>query len=333
MPVLRACGLCVLWLSALLVASARWTWAGEVLCHFGPFLALFGLALALTCLLAKEPRRALSCLPASLLLGFPFLELRLAAVPEGAPGPTLEVASANLLWGSGGGEQLLAWLASGGPELLFLCELDPDTRARLLELEAAGYGFRFVWPPPEQWTPETIGRALLSKRPLTEPRVHWPGPLLEAQFELDGRPLHVFGAHPLRPGRPSFTRERNQTLARLAELCAETPACLVLGDLNSTEASPHFQRLLTNGRLSDTRAGRGWFPTWRAYLPELRWPLLGLRLPLDHVLTGPALTSLARNTGPDLGSDHLPASARIAWRPVAPREASEAPSTTTQQQR
>jgi endonuclease/exonuclease/phosphatase family metal-dependent hydrolase len=107
----------------------------------------------------------------------------------------------------------------------------------------------------------------------------------------------------------------------------------VLGDLNSTEASPHFQRLLTNGRLSDTRAGRGWFPTWRAYLPELRWPLLGLRLPLDHVLTGPALTSLARNTGPDLGSDHLPASARIAWRPVAPREASEAPSTTTQQQR
>ena len=223
MPVLRACGLCVLWLSALLVASARWTWAGEVLCHFGPFLALFGLALALTCLLAKEPRRALSCLPASLLLGFPFLELRLAAVPEGAPGPTLEVASANLLWGSRGGEQLLAWLASGGPELLFLCELDPDTRARLLELEAAGYGFRFVWPPPEQWTPETIGRALLSKRPLTEPRVHWPGPLLEAQFELDGRPLHVFGAHPLRPGRPSFTRERNQTLARLPAGAALAP--------------------------------------------------------------------------------------------------------------
>lgn len=312
-------GLCnsalgALWGLALLCASARWTWAGEVLCHFGPLLSLGGLALGAGCLLARRPRAALACLPPCLLLAGPFLGLRLGPAPAGAQGPALEVASANLLWGSAAGERLAPWLGQTGPELLFLCEVDPATRARLPQLAAQGYVDSFVWPPDEQWTAETIGRLLLSKRPLRERRVHWPGPLLEATLDLSGRPLRVFGAHPLRPGRPSFARERNQTLARLAELCAGAPNCLVLGDLNATEASPHFRDLLARGRLADTRAGRGWFASWRAYVPELRWPLFGLRLPLDHVLTGPELTSLRRSTGPDLGSDHLPAAAAIAWR-------------------
>jgi endonuclease/exonuclease/phosphatase family metal-dependent hydrolase len=129
----------------------------------------------------------------------------------------------------------------------------------------------------------------------------------------EGRELRLLGAHPNRPGRGDQTGRRNRTLARLAALAAEQADVVVLGDLNVTEGSPHFGRLIATARLADTRAGRGRMGTWRVRMPRTGWQL-PLRLPIDHVLVGASLATAGRRLGPELGSDHLPVLADVGWR-------------------
>jgi endonuclease/exonuclease/phosphatase family metal-dependent hydrolase len=290
-------------------------WSGEVASHFAPFAAL--VAVPLLGLLWRQRAWAWLGLSAALtgLCAFPWLQLRLSPSGPLPREPSWTAVSANLLWGSPAGQALPEWLAELQPEVVFLCELDPASKRSLESwAPAQGYAPPLIWPPENQWTDETIGRALLARQPFESTAVHWPGPILEGRLTLAGRSLRLLGAHPLRPGNPALTVERNRVLAGLATLCYQDPAVLVLGDLNCTEASPRFGALLSNGDLIDTRAGRGWFASWRVYVPHLRWPLLGLRLPLDHILHGAALATHSRSLGPDLGADHLPAVARVGWR-------------------
>ncbi len=221
---------------------------------------------------------------------------------------------APIFWGSDAFEQLVPWLETERPEVVFLCEVDLERRARIEDLRGRGYPYQLIWPAPDEWRSDTWGRALISRRALAGATVQWPGPILDAWIEHEGRPLRVLGAHPLRPGRTKSTRMRNEVLATLARLASEQPSTIVLGDLNLTESTPCYGELLDHGALSDTRAGRGPMGTWRVMVPRLRWELPWLRLPLDHVLIGADLTTLDRHTGPEIGADHYPVIADVGWR-------------------
>jgi endonuclease/exonuclease/phosphatase (EEP) superfamily protein YafD len=74
---------------------------------------------------------------------------------------------------------------------------------------------------------------------------------------------------------------------------------ILFGDLNVTPWSPYFADLLKHGGLKDTSQGRGLFGSWPSWLP-------GLRIPLDHCLTSPAILVADKRLGPKVGSDHLP---------------------------
>jgi len=297
---------------------ARWFWPAEILCHFRPHLgalALLGAAVALAFRL-REQSLAFGAL--ALFCAWPTLAL---CMPQGIPptsGPALRVATANLLWGSESFDAFERWLDEAEPAVVFVCEIDAARRERLEALRERGYPHHLLTPPREEWHERTWGRALISRLPLFEPAVHWPGPILEASVELGGPRLRVLGAHPVRPGRAEMTRSRNLVLAALGELAGAQPAVVVLGDLNLTEATPRFGELLEAGRLTDTRVGRGPMGTWRVKVPRLHWDLRLLRLPLDHVLIGPSLVALDRQLGPDIGSDHLPVLAEVAWRREEP---------------
>jgi endonuclease/exonuclease/phosphatase family metal-dependent hydrolase len=89
---------------------------------------------------------------------------------------------------------------------------------------------------------------------------------------------------------------------------------VVLGDLNVTQFSPRWDELLEDGKLSDTRRGRGLMGSWRVQIPKLGWKPPLPRRPLDHVLLGDDLVVVDRRLGPDLGSDHLPVVADVGWR-------------------
>lgn len=60
-----------------------------------------------------------------------------------------------------------------------------------------------------------------------------------------------------------------------------------------------FKRLLRQSGLKDSAQGRGVCPTWPTFNPLML-------IPLDHCLYSSGIEIMARQTGPQVGSDHFP---------------------------
>jgi endonuclease/exonuclease/phosphatase (EEP) superfamily protein YafD len=103
-------------------------------------------------------------------------------------------------------------------------------------------------------------------------------------------------------GRPWPLGAASDPVAELAASLADEASRLVLvGDFNRPPWMQDMKRLQTSLGIS-TKLATG---TWPAGLAR------PLRLPLDLVLVGRELTLRSVDTGPDLGSDHLPLVAEI----------------------
>jgi endonuclease/exonuclease/phosphatase family metal-dependent hydrolase len=99
---------------------------------------------------------------------------------------------------------------------------------------------------------------------------------------------------------PASARRRNQQLALLAEHArVVTLPLVVVGDMNITSFSPHFQQLLIDGGLRSAAEGFGWQPTWPTFFPpagiQIDQALVNSRVAVEHFTRG----------GTE-GSDHLP---------------------------
>jgi endonuclease/exonuclease/phosphatase (EEP) superfamily protein YafD len=111
----------------------------------------------------------------------------------------------------------------------------------------------------------------------------------------------VLAVHPPPPRHRDWWKLRNRQLEEIANLVrSHSGTWLVLGDLNTTPWAPSFRRLVRASGLVNSALGHGLDPTWPARWP---WPL---RIPIDHCLHSPALTTINRRVGPAIGSDHLP---------------------------
>lgn len=111
----------------------------------------------------------------------------------------------------------------------------------------------------------------------------------------------VLAVHTRSPDFHQRTLDRNKQLVALGEWSkqSDTPSVIV-GDLNITPWSPPFTRLLTAGRLSDSRHYRGHFGSWPS-------PLGSLSIPIDHALTTRGTQVVFRSVGDESGnSDHRP---------------------------
>jgi endonuclease/exonuclease/phosphatase (EEP) superfamily protein YafD len=117
----------------------------------------------------------------------------------------------------------------------------------------------------------------------------------------------VIGLHGARPfGRNVGLRNAQLALAvRVAAARGDEPVIL-MGDLNLTPWAPTFAGLLEAGNLRDASIERGLTATWLS-----RHALFGLLI--DHVLVNPKVAVVASRIGPDIGSDHLPVVADLAF--------------------
>lgn len=191
-------------------------------------------------------------------------------------------------------DTLIDW----NPDFVVLLEATPWLMGRLTDL-ADRYPYRTAAPREDNF-----GIAFLSRRPFLQANIVGFGaaglPSTVAEFEIDRHRLVIVGTHPLPPIGAKRAWSRNEQLLRLAEFARQTPdPLLLLGDLNLTPWSPHFERLLAGSGLRDSRDGRGLFPTWPAGWPPL-W------IPIDHALFSTGIGIRQRQTGPALGSDHYP---------------------------
>ncbi|MDN7135881.1 endonuclease/exonuclease/phosphatase family protein [Pseudidiomarina terrestris] len=128
-------------------------------------------------------------------------------------------------------------------------------------------------------------------------------PSVHADVQMPGgREIHLHCVHPVPPG-PSDndkSKPRDRALLKVAERAANEPGpVIVTGDLNDVAWSPTTREFLSTSKLLDPRMGRGFFNTFHAKLPLLRWPL-------DHLFHSEHFMLVKMRRLPKFGSDRFP---------------------------
>jgi endonuclease/exonuclease/phosphatase (EEP) superfamily protein YafD len=224
--------------------------------------------------------------------------------------PKLKVMAFNVWVRNQEPDRIVAYLREAKPDIVFLEEV---TEAHKKAFEAVKDLY------PTQVT--CHGRVsdcetmLLSRYPARSTRA---GPIngappstAIAELEIDGRILTAIAVHVAWPfpmaGRDA---QREQVLHFGKSLQAFDGPLLVGGDLNGGA----WVRNQRNFRERTGLIGEpGYHPTWPAL------PIKGhdvpqwLRLPIDHLFSRGGPLVIATETGPELGSDHLPLVTTVAW--------------------
>ncbi len=218
--------------------------------------------------------------------------------------PHLEIVSFNVGISNPARSEVMEWLRSEDPDVVFLYESSFEWED---SAQAAGLQLSLVTRVPGD---RLAGITVLARPSLDARVVAVPFDVWEAaavSVDLDGERLTVLGLHPLSPTSSSRAEARDRLLADAGDwVGAEGASVVVIGDLNATPWSHAHQSLRGRGGLSDSLRGSGLQPTWKTGLGPLM-------IPIDHALHTPDLVSGDRRTGPDCGSDHRPLLLEIAW--------------------
>lgn len=214
------------------------------------------------------------------------------------PRNDLALLIANVLMTNRQSGALKELVRKADPDVILLTEPDAWWDRELRELSAA-YPHQ-VRIPQEN----TYGMMLLSRLPIAEHAVHnlihRDVPSIRARLELkSGRTVELFCVHP-RPPSEADTRYRDAELLLAARKMKGSPhPGIVAGDLNDVAWSHTTRLFQKESGMLDPRVGRGFYNTFHARYPVLRYPL-------DHVFHGEdfALVDLKRLPSP--GSDHFP---------------------------
>lgn len=274
-------------------------WAFELVSHFRVQLALTFAVLGLIAVLGRRWKLAVLMLVGVAVNAVPIgLAIRPGGRPAHEGGRSIRLMALNVHTANTRSDLVLEAVRQADPDVLLLLEVNDRWMAELAPLQS---NYPQVLAEPRL---DNFGIALLSRWPIRQQEVlelgGVPVPSLAVELAVEGHRFWLLGTHPVPPGSPGETRERNRQLSAIADWAREqTGPTLVLGDLNATPWSPYFRDLVRESGLMDARPAWGLFTTW----PARSWLL---RLPLDHGLVSPDIRVVARRVGRDVGSDHLP---------------------------
>lgn len=138
----------------------------------------------------------------------------------------------------------------------------------------------------------------------------------------DGSLPTLFAVHPRPPHPGQDSGQRDAELVLLADLVRDSGRpTIVAGDFNDvgwSSVTETFQRI---GQVVDPRIGRGFYATFDATNPLMRWPL-------DHVFHTDDFGVIRFDTGPDVGSDHFPLEVELCQQSARFAPLQEAPELT-----
>lgn len=284
-------------IASLLGFFGRLDWLLDLFSHFRPqYLALHVIAL-IAALGMRRPRSAWLAggfIVFHLWFILPFYLPKPANTPSG---PVYRLFSANILRENTQFDRIQTTIQTTHPDLILLEEITP-TSLESLSL-TADYPYQVTFPRDD-----FFGYAFFSKYPILQfQHYHLQEGYyaLIAELQLEGRTLTFIGTHPPPPNWEGSAQQRNAQLKTIITLADQQPGPVILaGDLNITSWSPFFADAFNNSLLTDTRLGFGLQPSW----PTDR--AIFFRIPIDHIFTTTDITILHRETGPEIGSDHLP---------------------------
>ncbi|MDQ3001662.1 MAG: endonuclease/exonuclease/phosphatase family protein [Fibrobacterota bacterium] len=222
-------------------------------------------------------------------------------------GDTVKLLIYNVLMTNRNVAELIRMVEKEDPDLILLNEPDHWWIDQLAVLESS-----HAWQvkvPQEN----TYGIALYSRLPLSRTRVdrrrEEDVPSIHAVVELpSGKSIRILAVHP-KPPAEEDTEERDAELDEVAkEIRKSDLPCIVAGDMNDvawSRTTKKFQQL--SGTL-DPRVGRGFYNTFHARIPVLRYSL-------DHVFHSQDFTLVELRRLQKLDSDHFPILIQLRLRP------------------
>jgi len=235
------------------------------------------------------------------------------------PGRQIALLNANVLMTNHDYGRVLDVIRKQDADVVLLLETD-----RVWEGAVAGLADRYPYRLAEA-VPNTYGMILMSRLPMQGKLSHLlqPGvPSTHVRVQLPGGQWVDFhGLHPEPPWPGDDSGERDAELVMVGREVRNTGrATIVMGDLNDVAWS-RTSRLFKNvAGMGDPRVGRGFYPTFNANYPLLRWPL-------DHLFVSPHFELMSIDLLGDIGSDHYPIFFRLCLKaPADQRKVAPAPS-------
>ncbi len=228
------------------------------------------------------------------------------------PKRSLRLVVVNVLMTNREADGLAASLAAAEPDIVLALETDAWWVERLSAM-LPDHVHRVLHP-----LDNTYGMALYSRLELLHPETRFllreGVPSVRTRVRLtSGEDVVLIGLHP----EPPSPTEADSSLPRDAELvlvgreiAGEAKPVIVAGDLNDvawSRTSRLFRRL---SGLIDPRIGRGFYNSFHAHYPGLRWPL-------DHVFYSPDFLLHGLQRLPGFGSDHFPILIDLEFHPRA----------------
>jgi len=217
---------------------------------------------------------------------------------------------ANVLMSNRRSSRLLEIIREADPDIILTVESDGWWGEQLEEFERT---HPFVIHQPQD---NTYGMHLYSRLELLNPEIKFliqeDIPSIHTRVRLpSGQEVELHCLHP----RPPFPTEDEQSTERDAELLIvgreikeKNAPVIVLGDLNDVAWSRTNYLFQDISGLLDPRIGRGFYNTFHAKYPFIRFPL-------DHFFHSNDFRLIGFRRLPYFGSDHFPVFIALSYEP------------------
>jgi endonuclease/exonuclease/phosphatase (EEP) superfamily protein YafD len=218
----------------------------------------------------------------------------------------IAILAANVKLSNRAYDRLIRLVRDTGPDVVMAIEVDNDWIGALKD--ALGQDLPYSVEEPRD---TGYGLCVLSRLPLTDVRVRdlvTDGvPSICATVTLDcGDAVRLYVVHPEPPVIDHDTIGRDSEIALVGmEAAEDTLPAIVSGDLNDVAWSTTTRRFQRLSGLLDPRIGRGFYNTFSATHPWMRWPL-------DHLFHDPRFRLITMARLGKIGSDHFPMLFRLA---------------------
>ena len=252
---------------------------------------------------------------------FPFTFLAkktLLKAEKVVPENKISLISSNVFQDNKNTAGCMRMLKKNDPDIILLLETDAYWHEGTKELREK-YPFQVLIP-----LDNTYGMLLYSKLELIGPEVRYlvddEIPSIKTQVKLpSGKLIQLYCVHPTPPvpGENMYSTERDKELLLVAkEVKANKLPTIVVGDLNDVAWSYTTNLFTKISGLLDPRRGRGFFNTFHAKYPFLRFPL-------DHVFCSTDFKLLALKRMNNFSSDHFPIMITLQYEKLADLEQEE----------
>jgi endonuclease/exonuclease/phosphatase (EEP) superfamily protein YafD len=221
---------------------------------------------------------------------------------------SIKILTSNVLMTNRCADKLLELVTEYQPDVLVTLETDDWWQDSLKSLHC-DYPYRV-----NKAQDNLYGMHVYSKYPLLDVEaidlIEKDIPSVHCRLELSDSTL--IKCHFLHPAPPSPTENetstpRDRELLLIAKKVRDNDEpTIVTGDLNDVAWSATTRKFKQVSGLKDPRIGRGFFNTFHASIPLLRWPL-------DHIFHSDSFQLVKIKRLPSINSDHFPLFSELSY--------------------